>query len=210
MSEHEDSSPMGRSVAGRLSVIDGGALWAAGLSVGWLTGLSVSEILATVLTAVLGVLVGAVTTIRSLRRQRGGARALVRLPLAVPVACMMIGIATGAPLGVVARTHGWFDAPVPTREASKDTRRASPATTTEPAQASQIPVQPPPQKQGVLFGIDKGECTELMILARSDVDSLRRDLKRSPNMELQEIERRVSDPEKLRATVTALCSAQPQ
>jgi len=192
-------------VVGGVSRVDGAAIWTAGVAVGWLTGLSVSPVLATVLASVLGILAGAVTSIRSPRRSREKRDILIHLPLAVPVGLLMTGIAAGAPLGIVARTHRWFEPP------PQQIRTVAAQTTTNPVPTNtSSKTDRPAQDQGVLFGIDEQECTELVLLARSDTNRLRADLRKSTNPQLRAIERRIHDSNELARMVNAICTQSPQ
>ena len=191
-------------LAGKMSAVDGIALWMAGAAVGWLTGLSVSPVLATVLASALGLLAGVVTTVRSLRRARNRPHAIMRLPLAIPAAILMLGIAIGAPVGIIARTYRWFE---PTRSPAQEQRVAPARTSDAPAPKTETPEARAAQDQGVLFGVDERECSELvLLLERGNVATLRTDLRSSPNPDLREIERRISNPNELATAVKAICS----
>ena len=98
----------------------------AGLSIGILSGLSVSPVIATVLSAVLAVCCAAVAAFSGLREpseenHTTGAKAKEgtkpKLPLAIPITPVPVAVfstlvAIGAVAGVVIRTHEWL-APSP-------------------------------------------------------------------------------------------------
>lgn len=71
----------------------------AGFAIGWLAGLSLSPVIATILSALLAALAGIVAGFRSADET---ARAIDPAPVAV----LLIGIAVAAPAGILVRTHG--------------------------------------------------------------------------------------------------------
>jgi hypothetical protein len=90
-----------------------------GLGIGWLTGLSVTPVVQSVLGAVLA-LVG--TLVAALAGLQPDNRPKLPKVSPWPLAALVLGIALAAPAGVFVRTHGWLgdrtEAPTPARERS--------------------------------------------------------------------------------------------
>lgn len=82
----------------------------AGLAVGWLCGLSYTPVLGTVLSTVLVVVVSLAATLAGVEQPGPPSTDSGKRPRIDPrpVALLLAGIAAAAPLGVAARTHGWF------------------------------------------------------------------------------------------------------
>jgi len=81
-----------------------------GLGVGWLSGLSISPVIAQVLGALLGIGGGIVVGMRAYKTPNSEpTEARPTSVDAFPAALLVLGIALGAPLGIIARTHGVFD-----------------------------------------------------------------------------------------------------
>jgi hypothetical protein len=94
----------------------------AGLSIGWLAGLSASPVVQGVLTAILGLAVSCVTLLAGLEphlstRKRSndspnaastGRAAWLSAVRVGPIVALTMGLATGASIGVFARTHDWL------------------------------------------------------------------------------------------------------
>ncbi len=78
------------------------ALLIAGLGIGWLAGLSLSRVISTVLAAVMSGVGGVVA---GLAAADAPPRPRVN---AWPAAALVLGIALGAPAGIVARSHNVF------------------------------------------------------------------------------------------------------
>jgi hypothetical protein len=189
MSDSE-TTHVGKSTSGRFAVADLLATLITGCAIGVLMGLSVTPVLSAVLTSILGAIAGAVTTLRFGPRQSAGPQRVTRLPMAIPAACLMAGIALAAPAGIVVRTHKWLE---PQRDS------ALKQTSEENVKAS----------LGVLFGVNASQCDEWLLEARTDVGQLRQDLRQSRNETLMAIERRLSDAKDLREAVEWVCRKEP-
>lgn len=87
----------------------GCALLLAGVSIGWLAGLSVSPVTAAVLAALMSVVGGVVAGFAATSSSAG---TTVRVN-AWPAALLVFGVALGSPAGVIARTHGWLATGIP-------------------------------------------------------------------------------------------------
>ncbi|MDB5033824.1 MAG: hypothetical protein JWQ98_1065 [Chlorobi bacterium] len=92
-------------------------LFPCGVAVGWLVGLSVSPVVHIVLTSVIALVVGLVSTLAGLKYDPGtdehaGLQVRPHAPQYTvdprPVVLMLIGLAAGASAGIYARTNGWF------------------------------------------------------------------------------------------------------
>lgn len=77
------------------------AVVCGGVAIGWLVGLSHSPVVGVVITAVVGALVASASALSDAREAR---YQLALWPLATFAGC----IALVAPIGIVAREHGWF------------------------------------------------------------------------------------------------------
>lgn len=96
------------------------ALWLLliGIGIGWLTGLSVSPVVSIVITSIAGSAASFVATLSGLddkpveatnisKRQRFGWQVN-----ALPLMMLVIGISSGAIIGITARNHHWFGSTV--------------------------------------------------------------------------------------------------
>lgn len=80
-----------------------------GLSIGWLTGLSVSPVVGSVIAGLLGLLGGLGAGGNAIASILGNARTdNTRLVDLRPVALLAVAIAVAAPMGILARTNGLF------------------------------------------------------------------------------------------------------
>ncbi|GAB4267534.1 MAG: hypothetical protein Kow0092_20920 [Deferrisomatales bacterium] len=153
-----------------------------GAGVGWLAGLSVSPVIATVLASLLGVAGGIVAGARGsagdapeATRGEGLSRFDAR-----PAAVLVLGIALGAPLGIVARTHRVFEPAGP-----------------EPGK---------PSREGVLFALTVEQCETLRALADFPNERAYRDVLAASGAWARALEREVADTAKLKAIVEELCA----
>jgi len=136
-------------VSGLAARTQGLAIGIAGLGIGWLTGLSLSPVVGTVLTSVLGAVAGAVAGLTVLDLEKP------KHTNPWPVALLVIGIALGSPLGILARTHNTFGAVLSGTAAtdqSVDETEASGSALDERARAV----------LGVLYGTGTSHCTRLL------------------------------------------------
>jgi hypothetical protein len=108
-----ETNPASRAVSHAL------ALLVSGLGIGWLTGLSLTPVVGTVLTSILGIVGGAVAGFTALDAER------LKIHSPWPVALLIVGIAVGGPLGILARTHDLFGAPFAESRKTAEMERAA-------------------------------------------------------------------------------------
>lgn len=155
----------------------------AGLGIGWLSGLSVSPVIATVLASLVGIGGGLVAGLRASSANsddtstRNGLSAVTALPAAV----LIFGISLGAPLGIVARTHQLF----------------------EPARA---PVRADKTTQGVLFNITSEYCDRLRARARDSNEQAFRNALYGTGDWGRLLESNINDTPTLKRIVEDLCA----
>ncbi|MCP3683078.1 MAG: hypothetical protein GY861_10340 [bacterium] len=92
------------------------SLLAVGFGVGWLTGLSISPVVSTLLTSIVGVVIALVSILSGIKAPESTTTEHTEQvqnnfkwradPL--PLAFLMIGIIGGASVGIIARTHNWL------------------------------------------------------------------------------------------------------
>jgi hypothetical protein len=153
----------------------------AGLSVGWLVGLSASPVLAPVLGAILGASAGLFA----------GAKLKSALGDSLdpkPVAGVLIGMALAAPVGVLVRTHELLEPdrpPLSRAQAPQEDKEANLAA-----------------KQGALFAAETEACSRLL---GSSPERLRDALQTSSQAWARVLEARISDEALLRQMVEETC-----
>lgn len=104
-----------------------------GLGVGWITGLSMSPVVAPVLGTVLGVASAVVAAAAGVN-----VRDREVIPKQVdpwPLVFLVVGLSLGAPMGVVVREHGWLGSRANARTASMP---KEPADTTSPVEPQTV------------------------------------------------------------------------
>lgn len=84
------------------------ALFICGASVGWLSGLSISPTIGTIIGASFGVMTAIVGGLSAVRGRPGAGLRVAGGAGAWPIALLAAGTAIGAPIGIWARTHHWF------------------------------------------------------------------------------------------------------
>ena len=91
------------------------SLFVIGLGVGWLAGLSVSPVIATIITSIVGVTVALISTLSGLNPQitdskdESTTKSLPRWNVnPVPLAFLIFGIVLGSIVGILARNHNWL------------------------------------------------------------------------------------------------------
>jgi hypothetical protein len=159
-----------------------------GLCVGWLGGLSVSPVVATIIASIVGIAGGVVAGIRAVSRDHpaDGSRSVVGNAEARPAAVLALGIAIAAPLGIMARTYGIFE-PQAAKSASPTTPTAGNAGT------------------GALFGVTVEQCTELLAMTDfPNAEAYRTKLAGSDKWG-RLIEAEIPDTDKLKSIVEAIC-----
>ena len=154
----------------------------AGLGIGWLSGLSVSPVIATVLASLVGIGGGLVTGLRATVNSENKS-SLSRLSAvnALPAAVFILGISLGAPLGIVARTHQVF----------------------EPAGA---PARTDQTTQGVLFNFTSEHCERLRARARDSNEQAFRNALHSTGDWGRLLEKNINDTQTLKRIVEDLCA----
>ena len=162
------------------------AVLIAGLGIGWLTGLSVSPVVGTVLagimTAVAGVVAGVASAGTDAARQRVNAW---------PLAILVVGVAFGGPLGIVARSHNIFGDSLHVTVATTGATAGLKGQTTTGAEA-----------MSVLFSANADDCGRLR---GSPDQSLAGALETSRMDWAQRLARRSTDPKVMRGVVEFVC-----
>lgn len=156
---------------------DGLALLVAGLGIGWLTGLSLTPVIGTVLTSILGAVGGAAAGLTVLGSDKP------KYHTSWPVALLIIGIAAGGPLGILARTNNLFGPMFADSEETAERQRAA---------------------MGVLFSAGSKSCTLLLGTPDEYLPSALRtsQLPWAPRL----ADEFAGDPETLRRVVEVLCN----
>lgn len=151
----------------------------AGLSIGWLVGLSASPVLAPVLGALVGALAGLVA----------GARVTTTKGILLdpaPVAWTLVGMAVAAPFGILVRTQDWLgpgsDGAIHIAELGSNEQRAGTAA---------------------LFTQASGLCARL---DRSTSARFRDSLRTSSLPWAPVLEREIAEDARLQELVEAICS----
>ena len=159
------------------------AILVAGLGIGWLSGLSVSPVIATVLTSLVGIAGGLVAGLRAASSNPGNTNAPDRPSVinAIPAAVLILGIAVGAPLGIAARTYQIF----------------------EPADA---PARTGPSAQGVLFNLTSEHCDRLRARARGANEQAFRDTLYNTGEWGRLLETHIADTQTLKRVVEDICA----
>lgn len=160
----------------------------AGIGIGWLAGLSLSPVVATVLAAIMSAVGGAVAGLAS----AGYAPARQRVN-AWPAAILVLGVAIGSPAGILARTHNLFG-------------RAA-------FEAGQVKTEPPAASKtqdprvvsaglSALYSVAGDDCKRLL---GSPDQALAGALDTSRFPWAVRLSKRISDPKVLRQVVECLC-----
>ncbi len=169
------------------------SLFLVGMGIGWLAGLSVSPVISGVLACLLGIAGGIVAGMRSVATgepEEAPNRKIGKWIDARPAALLVMGVALGAPLGVLARTHHVLE--------PSEVRQPLPPSAT----ASQIQAG-----QGVLFAVSASECAELVSMASNpNQAAFRAALKNSTIPWAKKLDEKVQDTETLRTLVRTLCA----
>jgi len=126
------------------------ALIGMGLALGWLTGLSASPVLASVLTALLGAGAGAVIGIRASRDSLSGTLD------ARPLALLLIAMAAAAPFAVMVRTYKVLE-PRRGKEVLASSVPASAPIGAKKAEAFNVT-----SSTGALFSASTEDCTRIV------------------------------------------------
>lgn len=156
------------------------AVLVTGLCIGWLSGLSVSPVIASVLASVVGIAGGLVAGLRG--SGDSASRSRFSSIDAWPAAVLLLGIAAGAPLGILARTHQLF----------------------EPSSA---PVRTDTTAQGVLFNVATEDCDRLRARARDPNEKAFRDVLAATGKWGRLLDAHVTDTTTLKAIVEDICKS---
>ena len=166
-----------------------------GMGIGWLSGLSVSPVIAGVLTSIMGIAGGVVAGLKSMAKDgasAGGGRASISQIDALPAAVLVLGIALAAPLGIMARTYHVFEPPA-VRQAVLD----------QIAQTGKVS----DQDRSVLFSASASECAELLALASNPNTAAFRDALAASDMHwAAKLEASIEDTNALKKSVRSLCT----
>ena len=129
-----------------------------GLGIGWIAGLSVSNVAASIISSLLGLAGGAVTGLHAIRTSRTAGVQDARASSfdARPVALLVLGIALAIPFGILARTHHIFE---PVRQPSAYTETARQNTSGGETSLRDR------QDMGVLFQKYQDDCARIMDMA---------------------------------------------
>lgn len=98
-------------------IINGFSLYMGGMAIGWLTGLSVSPVIQTILASLVAVIVSISAALAGIKMEMPKEKEeadttnitkprILLDPL--PIMLMVVGVAAGAALGVYARTNNWL------------------------------------------------------------------------------------------------------
>jgi hypothetical protein len=182
------------------TITQSASILSIGLAVGWLTGLSLSPVVGQVLGAVLGIAGGIVVSLRTLKSERPEADKAHILSIdALPAALLIVGIALGAPLGIMARTHEVF---LPSRF-----RTVAPPVSPG-KESSHVEV---PQPAGVnengpgLYDKHTTECGEFLGVKDRD-EILQKTMLDSESKWAVTLAKNEKNPAVLRSVVEALCA----
>lgn len=166
-----------------------------GMGIGWLSGLSVSPVIAGVLTGIMGIAGGVVAGLKSIAKDgasAGSNKAAKTQIDALPAALLVLGIALAAPLGIMARTYHVFEPPA-VRQAVLD-------QITKTGKVSG-------QDRSVLFSASASECAELMALTGNPNEAAFRDALAVSDMPWAvKLEAGIKDTNALKKAVRSLCT----
>lgn len=163
-----------------------------GGGIGWLSGLSISPVIGTVLASLVGVAGGVVVGVRSVARKRGEGPSTAPTSVDARLAAVLVvGISLAAPFGIIARTHGMFERALPVQTGQDEQGKSNQSTL---------------RSQGVLFGIPVETCTRLRALAQHPNERAFRDALASSGDWARLVEQGIAETATLRAIVEDLCA----
>jgi hypothetical protein len=180
------------------------SIFLIGAGIGWLAGLSVSPVVAGIITSLLGIVTGIVTGLQSFQYVKNETPSLPKKFIidARPAAILVISIALFAPIGILARTYHVLE---PSQMHSEDdgNRQSNgiDAYTSNGANRSS-------QDQGVLFGVYQSECRQLLSLATmGNNKALITELNRSEIPTIINLTSEFkNEPETLHRVINSVCS----
>lgn len=173
-----------------------------GLGTGWLSGLSVSPVITGIITSLLGIGSGLVVGLQSVMQDKSENDNRIKRLNAIPGALLVCGLAAGATLGMVSRTHHFFE---PGRGIRKDSVGVSALHAGEQAYYSATTVETP--YKGVLFAAQEGECGRLIgYMDAGNETVFIEELKHSKLPGAQELVTEFSgDPVAIKKALTVIC-----
>lgn len=199
---------MSSDSAGSKGVRHVAACVAIGAGIGWLTGLSDSPVVQTVIGAVIAVVGTVVAALMGLKSESGA-----KLPKIdpAPLVALIVGLAVAAPAGIVVREHRglhrWLLGP------EEPTRSAEPAVSAQPTMSAATPSPAPPgarpeaSKPAVArFALHSSvtveDCEEIRAAAPN---GLRMAFRTANSLVLQEIGTKVEDAGTLESIRKLIC-----
>lgn len=166
------------------------ALLVAGFGIGWLAGLSLSPVVATILATIMSAVGGVVAGLAS-----AGNEPTRQAVNAWPAAVLVLGVSLGSPTGIVARSHNLFG------RAAVEGRQVE-------AEAAASPKSQDPRIQAglsALYSLAGDDCKRLL---GSPDQALAGALETSRIPWAPRLVKRISDPKVLRQVVECLCEQQ--
>lgn len=160
------------------------AVFVIGACIGWLSGLSVSPVISTVLSTLVGVGSSFAVGARITRGQPGAGLSIDGRPAAL----MMLGVALVAPAGIIVRTHDLFG-----------------VSGQLPIEVGVPPAEPQKRTVGGLFAAPSDRCAELMAQAEFPNPKALPDAIRALGPDGTSLVDRVRDVSDLRLAVRAIC-----
>lgn len=154
-----------------------------GISIGWLTGLSATPVVAALLSALMGAAVATLGTLAA-RGEHADDQRTARAVLGVTM--LSLGLAVGAPLGVTVRARGLL----------------------APSVRSAASTETPMANAGALLSEERADVGDCNALHRDDA-GLREVLRKSTDRQMRELASRVSSDGALREVVEVVCSVGP-
>jgi hypothetical protein len=178
--------PSDNAIAQNLSIL------VLGAGIGWLSGLSISPVIEHVITALIGLAGGVVTGIYSVRsRVASSSEANTPSVSALPAALLVVGMAVGAPLGIMGRTHAIFG-----NAGQKDQVKQSAGKSSDN------------EGKAVLYDAHTTDCGEFMGVENQDAE-LRNAMKLSTQPWAKVLADSETDPTVVKAVMEAICETQP-
>ncbi len=173
-----------------------------GFGVGWLTGLSASAVLSTVLSSMLAIISGAVATFAVAKR-----KSAVSIDSGlVPIAALVLGITIGSSFGIVVRTHQWLEPTIEQQVARWSATELSQKAIAQRLLDQEVPVSgkvsTPSFKSGVLFSLPADECARLQAATNDRLNAM---MSGSTQEEVRRAAASAPDPEALRLWVNRIC-----
>ncbi len=172
------------------------SLFVIGVGIGWMCGLSVSPVISGVITTLLAIAAGIITSYQTLKREKADKVEAKGQMDARPAALLILGLALAATFGVLARTYHWLE---PLQSSYDSTRQQA-------ASGQNSPVKNP-QNQGVLFGVRIEECDELMALAQQNQKAFIGEVQKSTLPGAKRFSEAYPDYDIIKSYVEALCQS---